>query len=74
MRLIQLTPAAERLSPHVRHFGEHVDARPNIFAAFGVVGGGREERIRPGIGGEAIDFMELIDGCSEPRGIASDIV
>ncbi len=72
--LIDPTPFSDVTFPLVRYFREDIDARADILAPFGVVGGGRVQRMRPESGSRLIEFVELFQGDAESARVAAHLV
>src|SRR5262245_55731027 len=69
---VEVHPAYDGLLPFDRNLGEHIETRASVFAAFGVVGFGREQSVRPRFRRCDVAAMEFFDGGSERAGVATD--
>src|SRR5262249_49180358 len=73
-RAVPVTPARDGLAPLAGDFGEHVEARPHILAALGIVRRGRGEGPRPALAALRELFVQERGRQAETVGVAADLV
>jgi hypothetical protein len=71
---VEAAPAAERGRELARDLRQDVDPRPDVLAAFGVVGRAAEHRVRPALGAGGVLAVELVDRQPEVVRLAADFV
>src|SRR2546427_11818090 len=54
-------PTAEAAFPFPRHFGQHIDTGPNIFASFRIMRRGAVHRLRPSRTAREVPAVEFFD-------------
>ena len=71
---IESGPAGRRLFPRARDFGEHIDPRPDVLAALGVVRRGGRHRVRPLRGARRHPLVQRLRRDAELVRFASHLV
>ncbi len=67
-------PTGDEFHPQRRHLRQHPDAGPDVFAAFGVVGGQRRHRLGPQSRAGGGGLVELRGADAEPLRLTADFV
>ena len=71
---VEALPGADPRPPLDGDLRQHVDARPHVLAALGVVGGGGRQGVRPAQPALGVGGVELGDGGAEAARVAAHLV
>src|SRR5258708_6135479 len=71
---VQAVPPDDCRAPFVWHFGEHIDPRSDVLAAFCVMRGGGKQRMRPASRHDLTVIMKPFRTDSERARVAADLV
>ena len=66
--------SGHRLGPGIGKLGQGGEPRPRVLAALGVVGRGRQHRMRPMLGAFGVGVVERLQRSTESRRVAADLV